>query len=110
MAWVKGEGGGWTDTLQQRKWEDVLDWEFKVFLYCNHLYYHDADFESPLPDHVYDAVVRVLEDHHDELPEWFREGVPKGKIKEMAHAIELEDDEIKEARAWANGIKEIKAS
>lgn len=106
MAWVKGEGGGWTDTLQQVPWEDMLAWEFKVFLFANHLYYHTSR-ESPLPDHVYDAIVRVLEVHHDELPEWFKEAVPKGQIKQMAHAVELDEEEIKEALAWAKEIDDI---
>ena len=85
----------------------MLAWEFKCFLYANHLYYH-SDIESPLSDHVYDAMVRVLEAHHDELPEWFTEAVPKGQIKTMAHAVELDGDEIKEALAWADEIRKIK--
>lgn len=110
MAWIKGPGGGYYDDSQSVPWADMLAWEFKVFLFANHLYYHDTEYESPLQDHVYDGIVRVLETHHAELPEWFREAVPAGKIKAMAHAIELEDDEIKEAREWADLIRSIKES
>jgi hypothetical protein len=108
MPWIKRPNGGWYDDSQSVPWSDMLAWEFKVFLMANHLYYHDTDYESPLDDVVYDAIVRVLEAHHAELPEWFKEAVPPGKIKAMAHAIELDEDEIKEARAWADEIKQIK--
>lgn len=107
MPWVKGTNGGYYDCAQSVPWAEMLDWEFKCFLYANHLYYHDKEYQSPIPDHVYDAMVRVLETHHHELPQWFTDAVPKGRIKEMAHAIELDEEEIKEAREWAQEINDI---
>lgn len=80
---------------------------FQVFLWANHIYYH-SDIESPIPDDVYDAIVRSLEENYDQLPKWFTDSVPKGKIKSMAHAITLEPEEQMESVAWAKGIMEIK--
>lgn len=86
-----------------------LAWDFQVFLYANHIYYHcEGQIESPLPDHVYDAIVRILENNYDQLPKWFTDGVPKGSIKSSAHAITLEPEEAIEAVAWAKGIMKIK--
>lgn len=85
-------------------------WDFQVFLYANHIYYHCSGdgIESPLSDDVYDAIVRVLENHYDQLPKWFTDGVPKGKIKSSAHSITLDPEEAIEAVAWAKGIMKIK--
>jgi hypothetical protein len=87
-----------------------IAWDFQVFLYANHIYYHctKEGLESPLPDDVYDAIVRVLENNYEQLPKWFTDGIPKGSIKSAAHSIELEPEEAIEAVAWARGIMKIK--
>ena len=65
--WIKTEYGGYSDTNQSVEWKDILDWQVNMFFYSCYLYYV---LDNPkLSDDNFDAIVRVLEDRYDELPE-----------------------------------------
>ena len=100
--WIKTEYGGYSDTNQSVEWKDILDWQVNMFFYSCYLYYV---LDNPkLSDDNFDAIVRVLEDHYDELPERITITCKKWQIKPNAHAFAemLTDKEIKDALDWKN--------
>jgi len=103
MAWIKTEYGGYSDTEQKIDWKDILDWQYKMFLYSNYLYY--VMDKPKLDDANYDTIVRILENHIDEIVDERLHSLLEGtrKIKPVAFelALQLTEKEIHEAIDWS---------
>ena len=97
--WEKTDKG-WSHITQQVKWEDIFQWQVDMFLYSCYLYYV---LDKPkLPDSDFDSIVRLLEDHYDELPERIKILCPERKIKPVAYMVPsiMTSEEIFEAMEW----------
>ena len=86
--------------------EAIFDWQFKVYLYASHIHYHTA-LADPLRPWVYKAVIKMLDRNRLWLPLWFNQAVPVGQMEAVAHAVELDEDEIKKALEWAQELYDI---
>lgn len=104
MTWIKTENGGYSDTGQKIEWKKILEWQYKMFLYSNYLYYV---MDNPkLDDANYDTIVRILENHIDEIDDERLHALLEGnrKIKPVAFelALQVTEQEIAEAIDWKN--------
>lgn len=100
--WERTEHGGYSDTTQQMKWSDILQWQVDMFFYSCYLYYVKDD--PKLSDESFDRIIDILEAHFDELPERITMTVGPNQIKANAHlfAHDLTEQEIKNALLWKN--------
>ena len=102
MTWVKTANSGYSDTSQVVPWDEMLKWQEKMYIFSCYLYY---ELDNPkLSDDSFDATVKLLERHYDELSDRIKAVAPKGTLKTEAHHIAhiLTDDEKKEALVWRN--------
>ena len=100
--YVRTDLGGYSDLEQQVSWESILQWQVDMFFYSCYLYYV---LDNPkLSDDGFDNIVKILENHYDELPDRIKHVCGPGQIKETAHlfAHDLTEQEIEDALEWKN--------
>lgn len=102
-GWVKTKHGAYSDVSQQMPWEDILNWQIKMFLYSCYLYYKLDD--PKLTDDHFDGIVRIMEQNYTDLPDRIKSvcGDQK-KIKPCAYIFAdlLTEEEKQEAMEWKN--------
>ena len=97
--WEKTDKG-WSHKPQQVSWEQIIRWQQEMFMHSCYLYYV---LDKPrLSDADFDSIVRILEDHYDELDERIKDLCPDGKLKPIAYMIPsiMTSQEIFEAMEW----------
>lgn len=107
-SFVKTENGGWSDTKQSMPWEEIIQWQEKMFWMASYLYYVMDD--PPFSDESYDAIIRILEAHYDELSPRLQSIIGAGDLKVGAYMLpsEMTDEEIIETLEWKKSLTEIK--
>ncbi len=80
--------------------EEMLKWELEIYLRSCWLYYH-SDYQAVLDDATHDATERILQEHFEELPEWFKAQVPNKLLKPAAHALKIPEDVQERAIEWS---------
>ena len=98
--WEKTENGGYSHKPQRVSWAQIIKHQEQMFLHSCYLYYV---LDKPLlSDGDFDSIVRILEDHYDELDDRIKILCPDGKLKPIAYMIPsiMTSQEIFEAMEW----------
>ena len=98
--WEKTENGGYSHKPQRVSWSQIIKHQEQMFMHSCYLYYV---LDKPLlSDADFDSIVRILEDHYDELDDRIKILCPDGKLKPIAYMIPsiMTSQEIFEAMEW----------